>query len=305
MVVLIALSVAMAVTQWMLLCVDNVASAPAFQAWLALSAETVRQHHYWQFLSFGLLHANPVHLLGNMLILYFAGREVEPIIGRRHFLGLYLTGYVVGGLAQWLAMIDGWAPSGFSSAGGEVVLMGVSAAVGAVLAAYATILPELESTVHLFFLIPLRLRTKMVGVAGIGVALLLCIADSPGFGRAFGHRGEFMESFQNALASIGPVSILVGSIAGWVYVKCLGFGNPLWIQRVLYQRRRREARIERMPAKQFISEEIDPILDKISRQGMQSLTRTERKILEKGREKIGATVSAERRSREVAGGRAK
>ena len=181
MVVLIALSVAIAVTQWMFYFMDSFATPPAFQAWLALSADTVRQHHYWQFLSFGLLHVNPVHLLGNMLILYFAGREVEPIVGRRHFLGLYLTGYVVGGLAQWLAMVGGWAPSGFSSAGGEVVLIGVSAAVGAVLAAYATILPELESTVHLFFLIPLRLRTKMVGLVGVGLALLLCMADSPGF----------------------------------------------------------------------------------------------------------------------------
>ena len=72
---------------------------------------------------------------------------------------------------------------------------------------------------------------------------------------------------------------------------------------MLYERRQREARIERMPAEQFISEEIDPILDKISREGMHSLTRTERKILEKGREKIGATVSAERRIREVAGRR--
>jgi hypothetical protein len=41
-----------------------------------------------------------------------------------------------------------------------------------------------------------------------------------------------------------------------------------------------------MTPEQFISAEIDPILDKISREGMHSLSRAERKILEKGREKI-------------------
>ena len=41
-----------------------------------------------------------------------------------------------------------------------------------------------------------------------------------------------------------------------------------------------------MTPAEFISREIDPILDKISREGIHSLTRAERKILEKGREKI-------------------
>ena len=46
-----------------------------------------------------------------------------------------------------------------------------------------------------------------------------------------------------------------------------------------------------MNADQFIRAEIDPILEKISREGMHSLSRAERKILEQGRGKI-ATKTA-------------
>jgi hypothetical protein len=41
-----------------------------------------------------------------------------------------------------------------------------------------------------------------------------------------------------------------------------------------------------MTAEEFIAQEIDPLLEKISRDGMGSLTRAERKLLAKGREKI-------------------
>ena len=41
-----------------------------------------------------------------------------------------------------------------------------------------------------------------------------------------------------------------------------------------------------LPAEEFISKEVDPILDKISAHGMQSLTPGERKILEAARNKM-------------------
>jgi hypothetical protein len=47
-----------------------------------------------------------------------------------------------------------------------------------------------------------------------------------------------------------------------------------------------------MTAEQFISTEIDPILEKISRDGMSSLSRAERKILALGREKIAGRSAA-------------
>ena len=41
-----------------------------------------------------------------------------------------------------------------------------------------------------------------------------------------------------------------------------------------------------MSSGQFITEEIDPILEKISRDGIRSLSRAEKRLLDMGREKI-------------------
>jgi hypothetical protein len=43
---------------------------------------------------------------------------------------------------------------------------------------------------------------------------------------------------------------------------------------------------EDLPADEFLSKAVDPILDKISAQGIQSLTARERRILEKARQKM-------------------
>jgi hypothetical protein len=43
---------------------------------------------------------------------------------------------------------------------------------------------------------------------------------------------------------------------------------------------------EDLPAAEFLSSEVDPILDKISAHGIHSLTAREREILEKARKKM-------------------
>jgi hypothetical protein len=43
---------------------------------------------------------------------------------------------------------------------------------------------------------------------------------------------------------------------------------------------------EDLSTDEFVKSEVDPILDKISRQGIQSLTAREREILEKARERM-------------------
>jgi hypothetical protein len=82
------------------------------------------------------------------------------------------------------------------------------------------------------------------------------------------------------------VGILTGSVLGWAWARKLGFGNPLWFQRRIYERRQRAMRMQRMNAEDFVKLEIDPILEKISQHGMQSLSRAERKVLDQGRQKL-------------------
>ncbi|MEA3211670.1 MAG: hypothetical protein QOE70_4727 [Chthoniobacter sp.] len=233
--------------------------------WLALDQAGISAGQYWKFLSFPLLHSDPFHLLANMLLLYFAGREVEPIIGARHFLVIYGSGTLLGGLTHWLALpLYGPALPAYA-------LVGTSAAVAGIVVAFATILPELEVTLNFFFVLPLRLRAKYLTPSIFALSGVLW--------------------WTRTLPQIGPAGMAAASAFAWIYVKQLGFGNPLALQRYIFNRRERAARLERMSAEQFISAEVDPILDKISREGMHSLSRSERRILARGRDKIAAKTA--------------
>jgi membrane associated rhomboid family serine protease len=242
-------------------------AAPGFvRDWLCLSMHGIQQGYIWQFVTYLFIHGVPavnattggspaigvIHLFVNMMTLYFVGREVEAIAGPKHLLGMYFLGGIVGGLGQIAAS--------------PVAVSGASAGVFAVLLAFTTILPEFEVTLLVFFVIPIRLRAKYVGwmVAGGAAAM-----------RIF-----------HWMPDIGHMAHLGGCLVGWVYARQLGFGNPWWIQRRMMERRQREERLDRMSPDQYMTEEIDPVLDKIAREGIRSLTRQERRILERGRDKI-------------------
>jgi membrane associated rhomboid family serine protease len=247
---LIGLNVAVFVTQLFL---D--AYQPGFvREYLALSDQGLRAAYGWQFITAAFLHDGPWHLLGNMFLLYLLGRDVESIIGQRQFLFLYLTGTLAGELGHLFLMPENSA------------LLAASGGPAAVLVAYAAILPELELTSMIFFLLPVRLKAKHLGYGAFTLAVLGIVFDRT--------------------ATIAHSSFLGGCLAGWFYAHLLGFGRPSILQRALRQRRAEAERYRAMTAEQFISEEVDPLLDKISREGIASLTRSERRLLAKAREKM-------------------
>jgi membrane associated rhomboid family serine protease len=229
---------------------------PGFaREYLGLSKAGVENAYAWQFVTAALMHAGVWHFAGNTIVLYLLGRDVECILGQRHFLQLYVCGAAAGELGHLFLM-----PS-------SSVLFGASGGVAAVLMAYATILPELELT-STRLLIPLRLKAKHLGYAMGGVGILLL----------FLHRSDTVTH-----------SVYVGGCAaGWLYAHLLGFGRPSRLQRALHQRRATAERHEQMNAEQYIVEEVDPLLEKISREGIASLTRGERRVLERAREKLVA-----------------
>ncbi|HEX8898150.1 MAG TPA: rhomboid family intramembrane serine protease, partial [Chthoniobacterales bacterium] len=228
---------------------------PGFvREYLALSDRGLRSAYGWQFITAAFLHDGPWHLLGNMFLLYLLGRDVESIIGQRQFLFLYLTGTLAGELGHLFLMPE-------SSA-----LLAASGGPAAVVVAYAAILPELELTSMVLFLLPIRLKAKHLGYAAFGLAVLGIIFDRT--------------------AAVAHSSFFGGCIAGWFYAHLLGFGRPSILQRALTQRRAEAERYNAMTPEEFIAQEIDPLLDKISREGMGSLTRAERRLLAKAREKM-------------------
>jgi membrane associated rhomboid family serine protease len=239
---------------------DRLAESGWLQHWLALSSEGVAAGYWWQFLTYGLLHAGPLHAVGNALLLYFAGREVEPIVGGRHLGAMFVIGNVLGGIAQWLGM-----------PGSQV--LGTSAGVAAVMVSYATVLAEFDVFGYLFFVVPIRLRAKFFGWAVFLFGAACWATQNLGF--------------------LGPAAICIGCVTGWIYTRELGFGNSFWWERRNQDRRQREDRLQRMSADQFLEEQVDPILEKIAREGIQSLTKEEKRMLEQGSAKIAEREPAE------------
>lgn len=233
---------------------------PAFvRDYLALSQRGMREAYGWQFFTAMFLHDGQWDLLGNMLLLYLLGRDVESILGQRQFLILYFSGIIAGELGHLFLMPLNCA---LYAAGGGVA---------AVLVAYATILPELELTSMVFFVLPIRLKAKHLAYGVFIIALALIVFDRGG--------------------TVAHSAYFGGCVAGWFYSHLLGYGRPSFLQRIMRRRRAEADRLERMSAEEFIAEEIDPLLDKISRNGLNSLTRNERRKLALARVKMSETRS--------------
>jgi membrane associated rhomboid family serine protease len=190
--------------------------------WLGLNDWGVNHGFVWQFLTYTFLHGGIVHLLANMMLLFFTGRELEPLLGRRHFLGIYFGGGLVGGLAQW-ALGPALPPDG--------PLMGASACVLATLIGFTTILPELEISGLLFFVIPMRLRAKFISYAAVGSSVFFIILPHLATLSWFAGISNVIDRITLGFSHYAHYAHLGGCVLGWFYVKQLGYGNPWWIQR--------------------------------------------------------------------------
>jgi membrane associated rhomboid family serine protease len=85
----------------------------------------------WTLVTYMFLHGGFMHLLFNMIGLFFFGPRLEVRLGSRHFLGLYFTAGIVGAL---LHMASAFAAG---SSGPYVPMVGASGAVFGILLAFA------------------------------------------------------------------------------------------------------------------------------------------------------------------------
>jgi membrane associated rhomboid family serine protease len=252
--------------------------------WLALSASGMAHGRIYQLLTFQFLHGGVWHLLMNMIGLYFFGRAMEEMLGRRGMLKLYLASGVAGGLLQvGLAFAF---PHVFIP---KIPVVGASAGVFGLVAAFATRVPDQPITMLIFFVLPVTFKAR--------VFLIIegCIALAGVFGPLLG-QPVFGGNIANG-AHLGGMLTGIAWIRWGLWQRPpLNFWRPFWRRR---QPRRAPARTaarrawrntggqaEEMPPAEFISREVDPILEKISAHGIHSLTERERQILEAARNKM-------------------
>ena len=232
-----------------------------------------RPWNAWTLLTYGFLHDGPSletpraayniwHIVFNMLTLWFFGRPVEAIMGRAEFIRFYCMAIVVAGLA-W---VIGERVSGL---GGMSRLVGASGGVMAVLAAFIWYYPR--ETVLIYGVLP-------VPAWALGIIYLL--SDLRGAGSQAGN--------------VAHVAHLAGAAFGLLYA-WRGWSLDALTEapaRLLTNLRRRRLRIVRPddePADRDeppLEQEVDRLLEKISRSGEGSLTAAERDTLTRASQRL-------------------
>ncbi len=209
----------------------------------------------WEFITFQFLHGSLGHLLFNCIGLFFFGPWLERWWGSRKFIIFYLLCGCAGAAFFTLLTFMGLLPGG-NYAG----LIGASAGIYGIFIGAAVIAPDLR-VMLLFPPIELSMRQLAIALLVISIgAILLGLGGNEG-GEA-GHLG--------------------GAILGYLLMRhprLLGRDQDMTIRRprgrfVSKLRPRTHVELERDSA-------VDLILDKISREGFQSLTEAEREILQK------------------------
>ena len=87
--------------------VTNLVPSRLFDDWALFPQFTA--HGYWyQLITAGFLHINPIHIAMNMIALYVIGRDMERILGPARFTAVYLLGLVGGDVSVLLfGQVDG------------------------------------------------------------------------------------------------------------------------------------------------------------------------------------------------------
>jgi membrane associated rhomboid family serine protease len=245
--------------------------------YLSLSIPGLKSGYIWQLLTFQFMHANVAHLLGNSLLIFFCGRAVEAALGGRRFLLVYFASGVIGGLVQLL----------FSLVISENdAVMGASAGGMGLVGAFAMLSWDEQITLLLLYIIPVNMRGKTLFWLSLALVLLYMLAP------------------QNGIANAAHLG---GLLAGFFYVRQIAMGRwhfPQWrlpsrpasaAPRELAAKHAGKKSIwnkskippdEDLSPAEYLQKEVDPILDKISAHGIQSLTAREREILEKARSRM-------------------
>lgn len=219
--------------------------------WLGnfLSLKTDRPWEVWAYLTHGFTHASYSsdigvwHLIFNMITLFFLGIMVEQKLGSQEFLKFYLGSILVGGIAWMLIQLV---------TGTEGSIVGASGAVSAVIIYFVMLAPQ--STLLLMGIIPVK--AWIVGVLFLVTNVFYALGAS----------------------QIAWEAHLAGAAFGALYFK-LGWN----FERFVWPSFKRNHLKIHAPASidAKLQQEADRVLDKINKQGEASLTRRERKTLNK------------------------
>ena len=217
----------------------------------------------WTLITYSFLHGNFMHILWNMILLYFVSRMYLNLFSEQQFLKNYLLGVLAGGLVFLIGynlfpVFNGMYPP----------LVGASAGVMAILIFVATYTPDQE--VRLLFI---NVKLQYIGIALVVVDILQIPNGNAG----------------------GRLAHLGGAFLGFLYAKQLQKGNDIgsgldriwtFISSPFTEKKaqnmhtvHRSKTVSKKKTQNGQQQKIDAILDKISTSGYESLTQEEKDFL--------------------------
>ncbi len=211
----------------------------------------------WTLFTYMFLHAGLMHLIFNMIGLFFFGPRLEARLGSRGFLGLY-----------FLSGIGGAAFSFAFSYGAPVV--GASAAVYGIIIGFAMYWPR--ELIYIYGIVPVQARWLAAFV--VAISLYSGISGSGGGTAHFAHLG----------------GLAVG--AGYLRLRDRRLGKDLrdFRRRVNHtasmdgsarDARRRWASIDLASMHDLNRNEVEELLARVDRNGMSALSLEERQFLDR------------------------
>lgn len=213
----------------------------------------------WRFLTYNFVHVSFMHFLFNMLMLWMFGDEVAEFMGHRKFVGLYIFSGIFAGVFSIPFYL-------FGSLSPYAMIIGASGALMGVFVAYYKFFPE--RTLLLFFVIPLKMK----------YAIWVLIAL------------DIMMSQTND--SIAHFTHLGGVLAGFIFMNFF-YRIPFWGK--WFQPKRKKQHTQHNSSEKVLEGEVgyldqdkqmDAILSKVNKEGVNSLTESERQYLLKAGERL-------------------
>lgn len=227
----------------------------------------------WSLITYMFMHADVLHILFNMLWLYWFGKIFLCFFSARHFRGLYILGGLCGGLLYMVAYnIFPY----FSYSVGVSMLLGASASVLAIVIAAAYREPNYAISLLFFG----NIKLKYFALIMVATDLLMMTGGNAG----------------------GHIAHLGGALAGLWFASALSKGHDItsWLNRAIDwcgiffnrkgtdQRKKPKMKVhygnrtqdyDYNAQKKRQSDEIDRILEKLKKSGYESLTAEEKKKL--------------------------
>ena len=213
----------------------------------------------WTLVTYGFLHGGFLHILFNMIALYFIGELFIQYFSQKQLLNFYLLGTFFGGLVYLLS--QNYFPL---FEGRNTYLVGASAGVSAIFIGLATYMPNFSVNIRFIGFVKL----KFLAFIWIGLDVLGLIGGNAG--GAFSHLGGALFGFLYVNQASNK------EIGLWDSFLALFKRREKPLQTVHKSKKRRNSNPENDSATQ---QKIDAILDKISKSGYNALSKSEKEFL--------------------------